>query len=197
MFAPSRIASSETRTATAVVTPTTVTSEEPRRCAMLRRPVVVSSMVCLSTVMCTPSSFRERLSDLQFQPAPRGRRAAENREGYRETHSRCDDGERHGSDANEAACLREDERGEREPDRGGQDAEDDRLRQDEAHDQPIREPDRLEHGELGYALANGLHHERAGGEEQREEDRAHDRPDDEVDVGDALDLRGGQVAFGL
>src|SRR5579885_1945594 len=87
MLAPSRIASRETRTATAVVTPTTVTSEEPRRCATLRRPVVVSSIVCLSTVMGTPGALPlgERLGHLQLEAAPRGRGAAENRERDRET----------------------------------------------------------------------------------------------------------------
>ncbi len=49
--APSLMASSDTRTATTVVTPTIVTSDEPRRWPMLRSPVAVSANVCLRKLM--------------------------------------------------------------------------------------------------------------------------------------------------
>jgi hypothetical protein len=51
IVAPSRMASSETSTPTTAVTPMTVTSEEPRRWLMPRRPVAVSAMVCFRNVM--------------------------------------------------------------------------------------------------------------------------------------------------
>ena len=54
--------------------------------------------------------------------------------------------------------------------------------QHEAHDVACREADRLEDGHLWNPLSHGLRHHVARQEYQSEEDRSHDRSDDQPDI---------------
>ena len=86
MVAPSLIASSDASTATTVVTPTTVTSDDPRRWPMLRKAMAVSASSLLEECHGVLLAARERVGDLQPEPAPCRYGAADQREQQREGH---------------------------------------------------------------------------------------------------------------
>ena len=72
-----------------------------------------------------------------------------------------------------------------------------RLGDHEAEDASVAEAERLQDGQLGYALAHALRDRIADDEQQREEDREQDPAHDQADVADLLEEPEVEVLLGL
>ncbi len=175
----------------------TVTSDEPRRSAMPRRPVAVSAKTCLRNDIDPPYRPASASTTWSLNPRhagtapPINASSSANRTPATRTTA--------GIVAMVNCCRAKgcSSCGDRKTHRRRRDAEHDRLREDQQHHLAIAEPHRLQHGELRPALADRLHHERTGREQQREEHRADHAGDDVVEIGCALELRGQQIRFRL
>src|SRR6185437_14852735 len=153
--------SSETRTATTVRMPMTVTREAPSRAGMLRRPKVVSAAVCLKRRIVI-STLGECGCDFEPHTAPGRNRAAEERETDGAHEARCDDDSGKVPETDELARARQKQRRDCEPYGSADEAGNECLRQDQRHHASVREPDGLQYCELGGAFADRLHHQSAG-----------------------------------
>ena len=87
----------------------------------------------------------------------------------------------------------------RQPNRAAEHQQQHGLRQHQPQDAVIREADGLEHRQLRNALAHRLRHGVARQQHQREKHRRHDRADNQSDIGELADQRGGErlLALGL
>src|SRR6185436_1128349 len=186
--APVPMASIETNTPTAQVTPITIVSAEPIRCAMparltnsraesWRRNLIaaLAAAQCSNDVQaCSPDGRHGRADQRDQGPA-----------GHSERHNL----QGHGNAGHEPRGKRKGEEGERQSETGSHHAYGRGFREDEQEQGTLSEAERLEHGELGCALAYRLHQHRGRGEEQCDQHCAHDGANEEIHVADGLQLQ--------